>query len=96
MSIIDSDNEENKDIVKSNVLLSVIVEDILIQCIDSCNMEELFKIQRKFKLQKTLLKQYLFYLIEFRFVSYDGQDHIFKTQKIGWQLLFVIKFKNRF
>ena len=53
-SFADSYSEKNKDIIKSTGLLSSVVENILIQCIDSCSMDKLsLKIQRKFKLPNT-------------------------------------------
>ena len=78
------------------MLYSDILEHILIWCIDKISIYELSsKIQTKFTLSYALLKKYLFYLIDFQYVSYDGQRHVYITEKRRMEMLFVIKIKNR-
>jgi hypothetical protein len=83
MSFINS----NK-IAKSPKLQGVIVESILLSCIDGVSINGLF-----YAFQRTLpspydgLKKYLFHLIDYDLISYNGQTQMYTTEEGGHDLL---------
>ena len=90
MSII-----HNKDI-KSPKLQAVIVEPILIGCIKKITLPEiLFDIQRILPLSDTVIKKYLFYLIDYELISYDGQKQMYILEEGGFSLLDMIEREKR-
>ncbi len=81
-------NKSNIKSIKSPKLQGVIVEPILIYCINGISICELsFKIQRVIPLPYKALKKYLFYLINYELLSYDGQRQIYITEDVGLDLL---------
>ena len=70
-----------------------IIEPILLLCINGISIYELqIEIQRMVPLPlpcKTL-KKYLFYLISYELLSYDGQRQIYMTEDGGLDLLYKI------
>ena len=74
--------------VKSPQLQAAIVEPILKLCIDGITMDELkIKTDKMLPLMYTIAKKYLFYLIEYEFILYDGQKRIFIIKDEGYNLL---------
>ncbi len=81
----------NKD-VKPPVLQAAIVEPILKLCINGITMDELkLKTDKMLPLMFMIAKKYLFYLINYDLVSYDGQKRIFTIKDDGYDLLSEIK-----
>jgi hypothetical protein len=79
------------DNTKSPKLKAVIVEHVLISCIEGISICELaLKIQIILPLPNRCLKRYLFYLINYELVSYDGQRQLFITEEGGFDLLHMI------
>ena len=77
---------------KSPKLKAVILEHVLLSCINGISIGELlFEMQRTFPLlsHKTL-KKYLFYLINYELVSYNGQIKSYLTEDGGLDLLQMI------
>jgi hypothetical protein len=84
-SINDKNNIKS---IKSPKLQGVIVEPILVYCINGISICELsFEIQRVIPLPYKALKKYLFYLINYELLSYDGQRQIYITEDGGLDLL---------
>jgi hypothetical protein len=76
---------------KSPKLRAVIVESILTSCVNGVSMCELsLKVQRILPFPHRDLKRYLFYLINYELVSYDGQRQLFTTEEGGLDLLHTI------
>jgi hypothetical protein len=83
MSFINS----NK-IAKSPELQAVIVESILTSCIDGVSVKGLFyAFQRTLTSPYDILKKYLFYLIDYELISYNGQVQMYTTEEGGHDLL---------
>jgi predicted transcriptional regulator len=81
-----SKNSNNN--LKSPKLQAAIVEPILLLCTNGLSIcELLFEIQRILPLQYKVLKKYLFYLINYELLSYDGQRQIYITEDGGLDLL---------
>jgi hypothetical protein len=81
-------NNNNIKSIKSPKLQGEIVESILIYCINGISICELsFEIQKVIPLPHTTLKKYLFYLINYELLSYDGQHQIYITEDGGLDLL---------
>ncbi len=82
----------SKKKIKSAKLQAVIVEHILVFCIKESSFYELiFETQRIFRLSHTTIKKYLFYLISYELVSYDGRKQVYMTEDGGFDLLHAIK-----
>ncbi|HZH38868.1 MAG TPA: hypothetical protein VEX17_02265 [Bacillales bacterium] len=78
--------------LKSPKLKAAILEHILLSCISGISIGELlFEMQRTLPLlsHKTL-KKYLFYLINYELVSYNGQRKLYLTEDGGLDLLQMI------
>lgn len=88
MSLIDYDaNNESPE------LQSILLEPILLHCIEGCSMSDLIKvIQDNFliPISCSTLKQYLYHLINYDLVSYNGKKNFFETKNEGMNLLFMI------
>ncbi|MBA3749357.1 MAG: hypothetical protein H0X03_00385 [Nitrosopumilus sp.] len=79
----------------------MVVEPILILCInDGASISELESLlQREYLFAhhsystylKNILKKYLFYMIEYEFISYNRQTQMYMIKKEGLDLLFMIK-----
>ena len=77
---------------KSTELLAIIIEPILILCIKGSTIYELkTKMQRVIPLPNTILKKYLFYLIDYNLISYNGHEGVYFIEYGGFDLLFVIE-----
>ncbi len=87
---------DNKNHVKLYKLKGIIVEEILLYCINYTSiLELLFEIQRIKPLPSSYVKLYLFYLIDYGFISYNGQKHMLLTEKKGFELLYEINKKKK-
>lgn len=74
----------------------MIVESILIYCIDGASIFELsLEIQRIMPLPYKSLKRYLFYLTSYETLSYDGQRQIYVMEEGGYDLLDTINREKR-
>ncbi|MDQ4073952.1 MAG: hypothetical protein M3162_06565 [Thermoproteota archaeon] len=83
--------ETNCNSFKSPKLKAVIVEPILISRMKGISISELlFEIQSTLPLSKKTLKRYLFYLINYELVSYNGQRKAYLTEEGGVDLLQII------
>ena len=81
----------NYDNIKSPKLKAVIVEHILTNCVNGVSICELLCIiQNILPLQYKTLKRYLYYLINYELVSYDGQKQLYMTEDGGFDLLHMI------
>jgi hypothetical protein len=82
--------------MKSPKLKAVIVESILVYCLDGASIWELsFEIQRIMPLPYNALKKYLFYLISYEILSYDGQRQVYLIEDGGYDLLDTINREKR-
>jgi hypothetical protein len=82
--------------MKSPKLKAVIVESILVYCLDGASICELsFEIQRIMPLPYNSLKKYLFYLISYEILSYDGQRQVYVMEDGGYDLLDTISREKR-
>jgi predicted transcriptional regulator len=85
----------NKDI-KPPVLQAAIVEPILKFCANGITMYDLrLKADSMLSLMYDIAKKYLFYLIDYGFVSYNGQKQIFVIEEVGYDLLCMIEEEKR-
>jgi hypothetical protein len=81
----------NQKNTKSPKMRAVIVESILTSCVNGVFMCELsLKVQRILPFPNRGLKRYLFFLINYELVSYDGQRQLFITEEGGLDLLHMI------
>jgi hypothetical protein len=84
--MISSNNNIKK--IKSPKLQSVIVEPILICCMNGASIYELsIGMQRITPLPYNVLKKYLFFLINYEILSYNGQTKVYLTKGRGYDLL---------
>jgi predicted transcriptional regulator len=85
----------NKDI-ESPELQANIVDPILKLCVNKPHMLEIsLKIQKMLSLPSYIIKIYLFYLIDYEVISYDGQRKIFTITDGGYELLDTIEKETR-
>ncbi len=83
-----SSSNNNIKKIKSPQLQSVIVEPILICCMNGASICELsMGIQRTTPLPYDTLKKYLFFLINYELLSYNGQTKVYLTEDRGFDLL---------
>jgi len=81
----------NNNNMKSPTLQDFIVEPILLSCINGASIcDLLFELQRILSYPYKAIKKYLFYLINYELLSYDGQRKIYVTEEGGFDLLDVI------
>ena len=85
----------NKNLISPKLKASV-VEPILISCINEISIYELeIIIQKILPLSKGSIKRYLFYLIEYGLISYNGQKQIVSIEDEGFNLLDMIVEEKR-
>ncbi len=86
--------ENESDVSKTDsIYLKVsIVEPILVSCIDYASFSEIYSyLQRVFpNISESGAKEYLFYLINAAFISYDGSNKIYSISQDGIDLLEII------
>lgn len=86
MSIV-KDND-----TKSPELKASIIESILLCCSYNTTFNLLvITVQKTFRISYHELKNYLFYMIEYGVISYNGQKQEYKIEEGGLDLLNVIK-----
>lgn len=86
MSIISDNN------TKSPELQASILEPILLCCLYSVSFNSiLLTIQKILQVSFYDLKNYLFYMVEYGVVSYDGQRQAYRIEKGGLDLLNLLK-----
>jgi predicted transcriptional regulator len=77
--------------IKTPELKASIVEPMLTICIEGLSILEIsWKIQTMMVLPFIIIKRYLFYLIDYEVMRYDGQKQIFTTTDEGHNLLDMI------
>jgi predicted transcriptional regulator len=81
--------------IKSQELEAIIVEQILAICINGARFNELKDaIQKVASFSHYILKKYLFYLIEYGIISYQGQNQMYIITWEGLNLLFIINIEK--
>lgn len=78
---------------QSPELQSNLLEPILLHCIGGCMLSDLVKLIQSMLLMPlsfNTTKQYLYHLINYELVSYDGKRKIFITKNDGLDLLSII------
>jgi hypothetical protein len=74
----------------------VIVEPILISCINGISICKLsMEIQRLIPLPYDALKKYLFFLINYDLLSYNGKSQVYLTEEWGFDMLVAIDREKR-
>ena len=82
--------------IKSQELEAIIVERILAMCVKGASFNELKDaIQRIASFSRSILKKYLFYLIEYGIISYQGQNQVYVIMWEGLNLLSIINIEKR-
>jgi predicted transcriptional regulator len=82
--------------IKSQELEAIIVEQILAICINGARFNELKDAtQRVASFSRYILKKYLFYLIEYGIISYQGQNQVYVITWEGLNLLSIINIEKR-
>ena len=77
--------------IKSPELQAVIVEQILVVCVNRTRFNELFDtIRRITSFSHYTLKKYLFHLIEYGIISYKGENQVYVITRTGLELLSII------
>jgi predicted transcriptional regulator len=83
-------------IIKSQELGAILVEQILAMCVNKARFNELKDAtQRVASLSRYSLKKYLFYLIEYGVISYQGQNQVYVITWEGLNLLSIINIEKR-
>jgi hypothetical protein len=91
-----SSTSNNIKKIKSPTLQAVIVEPILISCINGISICKLsMEIQRFIPLPYDALKSYLFFLINYNLLSYNGQSQVYITEDGGFDILNAINKEKR-
>ena len=82
--------------IKSPELKAIIVEQILVVCVNRTRFNELFDIVRRINsLPRYILKKYLFQLIEYGIISYQGENHVYVITRTGLELLSIVNREKR-
>ena len=86
------DEERTQNIL---VMQAVIFQPILLMCLKGSPLHAIYlNIQRILPISDGLIKKYLFYLIEYGFVSYNGNNQTFFSSDSGLNLLLKIERKK--
>ena len=86
------DEERTQNIL---VMQAVIFQPILLMCLKGSPLHAIYlKIQRLLPISPELIKKYLFYLIEYGLISYNGKNHSFFSSDSGLNLLLKIERKK--
>ena len=81
---------------KSPELKAIIVEQILVVCVNRTRFNELFNIIRKItSFSRYTLKKYLFQLIEYGIISYQGENQVYVITRTGLELLSILNKEKR-
>jgi predicted transcriptional regulator len=77
--------------IKSPELKAIIVEQVLVVCVNRIRFNELFDtIRRITSFSRYTLKKYLFHLIEYSIISYQGENQVYVITRTGLDLLSII------
>jgi predicted transcriptional regulator len=80
----------------SQELEAIIVERILAICVKGASFNELRDaIQKVASFSRFILKKYLFHLIEYGIISYQGQSQVYIITWEGLNLLSIINIEKR-
>ena len=75
------DEERTQNIL---VIQAVIFQPILLMCLKGSPLHNIYlNIQRILPISDELIKKYLFYLIEYGLISYNGNDHSYFLSDSG-------------
>jgi Tfp pilus assembly ATPase PilU len=86
------DHEKTKNIL---VMEAVIFQPILLICLRGSSIQRInLNIQRLLPISGELIKKYLFYLIEYGLISYDGSSRSYFSSNEGITLLVKIERKK--
>ena len=86
------DEEKTQNIL---VMQAVIFQPILLMCLKGSTIQKIrLNIQRLLPISDELIKKYLFYLIEYGLISYNGNNQSFFSSNSGVNLLFKIERKK--
>jgi Tfp pilus assembly ATPase PilU len=86
------DHEKTKNIL---VMEAVIFQPILLICLRGSSIQRInLNIQRLLPISSELIKKYLFYLIEYGLISYDGSSRSYFSSNEGITLLVKIERKK--
>jgi Tfp pilus assembly ATPase PilU len=86
------DQEKTKNIL---VMEAVIFQPILLMCLRGSSIQRInLNIQRLLPISSELIKKYLFYLIEYGLISYDGSSRSYFSSNEGITLLVKIERKK--
>jgi Tfp pilus assembly ATPase PilU len=86
------DQEKTKNIL---VMEAVIFQPILLMCLRGSSIQRInLNIQRLLPVSSELIKKYLFYLIEYGLISYDGSSRSYFSNNEGITLLVKIERKK--
>jgi len=86
------DEERTKNIL---VMQAAIFQPILLLCLKGSRIQSIFwNVQKLLPISDELIKKYLFYLIEYGLISYNGKDHSYFSSDAGVNLLFRIERKK--
>jgi predicted transcriptional regulator len=81
--------------IKSQELEAIIVEQILALCFDGARFNELVDATQRVAFSGRVLKIYLFYLIEYGIISYQGKKQVYVITWEGLNLLSMIDIEKR-
>jgi predicted transcriptional regulator len=82
--------------IKSPELKAIIVEQILVVCVSRTRFYKLFDtIRRITSFSRYTLKKYLFHLIEYGILSYQGENQVYVITRTGLDLLSIINVEKR-
>ncbi len=81
---------------RSPDLQAFIVEPILVACMDDATIDEIAKeIATVIPSPYPILKDYLFFLIEYGLVSYNGLKRLFSIDDGGWEMMHLLGRQKR-
>ena len=82
--------------IKSPELEAIIVEQILVVCVNRTRFNELFDTIRKItSFSRYTLKKYLFQLIEYGIISYKGENQVYVITRTGLDIIVYCKEEKR-
>jgi predicted transcriptional regulator len=81
--------------IKSQELEAIIVEQILALCFYGAGFNELVDTTQRVAFSRHVLKIYLFYLIEYGIISYQGKKQVYVITWEGLNLLSMIDIEKR-
>ncbi|MGE0388729.1 MAG: hypothetical protein DA329_06890 [Candidatus Nitrosocosmicus sp.] len=88
MKVATSDNKNGKKII----MKAVILQPILMSCFEGVTISNLCStISRVISIDKDSIKKYLFYMIEFNLITYQGKIKSFFIANDGIELLLQIE-----